>query len=212
MKKILISSCIILSAIVFNACNNGNNNKDSVDSAKDANSQKMDSSSTNSTTDSSSSTTATTTPASTTPVDKDDADFAVNAANGGMEEVQMGQLASQNAMNQRVKDFGAMMVKDHSDANNKLKSLAASKNVTLPATISNDAQKDYDKLSKKTGKDFDKAYIDMMVDDHKKDIKDFQKEAQNGKDPDIKNFASTTLPTLQMHLDSIEAIKKSTKY
>lgn len=207
MKKILFGSVILLSACMYQSCGNGNGNTDSVDSAKDMNSQKMDT-----TTSSMNSTDTSKMAMGTTPVDKDDADFAVKAANGGMEEVQLGQMASQKAMNQRVKDFGAMMVKDHSAANDKLKGIAASKNITLPGTLSNDAQKDYDDLNKKTGKDFDKAYVKMMVDDHKTDVKDFQNEAKNATDADLKNFASQTLPTLQMHLDSAETIKKAFNY
>jgi putative membrane protein len=140
------------------------------------------------------------------PVDKDDADFAVAAANGGMAEVAMGQLAQQNGMSQRVKDFGAMMVRDHTNLGNKLETLAKNENITLPGSLGNDAQKEVDNLSKKSGKDFDKAYMNMMLDDHKTDIKDFQKAAADCKDGGLKNFALQSLPTLQIHLDSAIAI------
>ena len=109
-----------------------------------------------------------------------------------------------------MKDFGAMMVQDHSAANDKLKSLAQAKNITLPGTIGNDAQKDIDDLNKKTGMDFDKAYMNMMLSDHKKDIKSFQKAADL-KDMDVRNFAVETLPTLQKHLDSAMAITGKNK-
>ena len=97
-----------------------------------------------------------------------------------------------------MKDFGAMMVQDHSAANDKQKPCTG-KNITPPGTIGNDAQKDIDDLNKKTGMDFDKAYMNMMLSDHKKDIKSFQKAADL-KDMDVRNFAVETLPTLQKHL------------
>lgn len=185
------------------ACNNANNNKDSVDSAKQANREKDTNGIMNN--NDSLSTASSGTP-STMPVDKDVSDFAVKAAAGGMMEVQLGQIAQQKATNQRVKDFGAMMVKDHSAANDELKKLASSKNITLPTSVSNEQQKDIDDLNKKTGADFDKAYMKMMVNDHEKDIKDFEKAGNNLKDADVKSFAMKTLPTLQKHLDSAKAI------
>jgi len=140
------------------------------------------------------------------PKDKDDAEFAVKAANGGMAEVAMGQLAQSNAANPRVKDFGAMMVKDHTDAGDKLKQLAQQKNIVLPSTLADKEQKMVSDLQKKTGKDFDKAYMNLMRDDHKKDIKEFTKAGNACKDSDLKGFANNTLPVLQKHLDSVRAI------
>jgi putative membrane protein len=142
---------------------------------------------------------------------KEDAAFLVNAANGGMLEVELGQLAQQNAKSAKVKEFGSMMVSDHGKGGEKLKALAASKNVMLPATLSNDGQKEKDDLQKKTGSDFDKSYIDLMVDDHKKDIKEFEKEAKDGNDSDIKAFANNTLLMLRMHLVHAENLHKMTK-
>jgi len=143
---------------------------------------------------------------STTPVTKDVSDFAEEAATGGLMEVELGKVAQQNATNPRVKDFGAMMEKDHSDANDQLKTLAQQKNIMLPTAPTDKQQKEIDNLSKKTGKDFDKAYMSMMLDDHKKDIKKFEKAGKDLKDDDVKSFAMKTLPTLQKHLDSAKAI------
>ncbi len=145
-------------------------------------------------------------------INDDVADFAVKAANGGMEEVKLGEYASKNATDKSVKDFGAMMVKDHSKANEELKTLAASKNITLPATVGEDKTEDMNDLMKKTGKDFDKAYMNAMVKDHKDDVDEFQKAADNLKDSTMKNFASKTLPTLKKHLSAAEAIVKSHNY
>jgi len=135
-----------------------------------------------------------------------DSSFYKNAAEGGMSEVELGQLAQQKAANPSVKDFGAMMVKDHSAANDKLKALAASKQVSLPDSPSMMQKASKTKLNMMSGESFDKSYVKGMIDDHKQDIKEFQKEASEGKDPDARAFASATLPTLQMHLEKIQAI------
>ena len=195
MKK--VKFVLLASVICFSqACNSGNN--DSVDAAKEANDKKDSMVTTNSMDSTMTSTVM--------PVDKSDADFAVEAANGGMMEVEMGNYAQQNAFSSRVKDFGAMMARDHSQVNSELKALAASKNITLPATMGADAHKEMEDLMKKKGKDFDKAYMNMMLDDHKKDVKAFEKAASDCKDADLKNFASKTLPVLRTHLDSTKAI------
>ena len=136
----------------------------------------------------------------------DASNFAVNAANGGMMEVELGKIAEDNASSPRVKAFGAMMVKDHSEANSNLKGIANSLNIAIPDSVSNDSRKEINDLKMKKGKEFDKAYVKMMVDDHKKDIAEFRKCADNCSDSTIKNFAYTTLPVLEKHLDSIQAI------
>jgi putative membrane protein len=145
-----------------------------------------------------------------TTVDEKTSKFMNEAAMGGNAEVMFGKLAEQNAANQRVKNFGEMMVKDHSAANDDLKSVAKNKNVTLPTDIGKH-QHHYDDLSKKTGADFDKSYMKMMVDDHKEDIDAFEKAANTSTDPDVKNFATQKLPILRKHLDSAKAIESSLK-
>lgn len=140
------------------------------------------------------------------------ADFAVEAANGGMMEVKLGEYASKNAADKRVKNFGSMMVKDHTKANHELKSIATSKNIAIPSAVGEDKMQDMNDLMKKTGKDFDKAYMDAMVKDHKDDIDLFQKTADNSKDSAMKAFAAKALPTLKKHLDSAEAIVKANNY
>ncbi len=201
MKKLNVLFLAGATALAFQACNSSNKTN-STDVAKDSNSTK-DTSSMMSSTD-----TTTKAAGGVMKVDKDDADFAVKAANGGMAEVQMGQMAEQKATNPEVKAFGAKMVTDHTKANDKMMALAKQKNITLPTAVNNDEQKKMDDLSKKTGKDFDKAYVKEMVDDHDKDVKEFEKEAKDGKDADIKSFAATTLPTLKMHQTMIKAIDK----
>ena len=126
-----------------------------------------------------------------------------------MSEVELGQLAQQKSGSPAVKEFGAMMVKDHSAANEKLKALAASKQVSLPDSPSLMQKASKTKLDMMSGESFDKSYIKGMIDDHKTDIKDFQTEASEGKDPEAKAFAATTLPTLKAHLRKIESIAVS---
>ena len=89
-----------------------------------------------------------------------------------------------------------------------MKALAASKNITLPDSITNRQQKEKDRLQKKKGDAFDEAYINLMTADHKKDLREFEKEADNGTNPDIKAFASDNLKILQKHLDSAANIQK----
>jgi putative membrane protein len=138
--------------------------------------------------------------------DSPDSSFIKSAAEGGMSEVELGQLAQQKATNPAVKDFGAMMVTDHTAANDKLKALAASKQVTLPESPSLMQKASKAKLDMMSGDSLDKSYVKGMIDDHKADIKEFQKEATEGKDPEVKAFAVATLPTLKKHLQKIQAI------
>ncbi|HWE52943.1 MAG TPA: DUF4142 domain-containing protein [Bryobacteraceae bacterium] len=128
-----------------------------------------------------------------------DREFAKAAASGGMEEVQLGQLAVQHASNTKVKDFGQRMVDDHTKTNDQLMSIAAKDNITLPTTMEAKDKSQYDRLSNLTGPAFDKAYMSNMVKDHEHDISAFEKEA-NSQDTDMKNFATNTLPTLREHL------------
>jgi putative membrane protein len=135
-----------------------------------------------------------------------DTKFVKTAAVGGMEEVQLGQLAAQKATDPEVKNFGQRMVDDHSKANDQLKQLATQKGVTVASSLPPSKQKDVDKLSKLSGAAFDKAYVGMMVEDHKKDVAEFKKESKGGKDSDVKSWASTTLPTLEDHLKMVQDI------
>lgn len=136
-----------------------------------------------------------------------DATFAMKAAQGGMAEVKLGKLAAEKASSPDVKAFGQQMVDDHSKANDDLKSVAEKQGMTLPADVNAKQQAMYDKLSKLSGADFDKAYVSDMVKDHTQDVKEFQKEANSGKDEQIKAFATRTLPVLQSHLDKIKSIQ-----
>lgn len=138
-----------------------------------------------------------------------DADFLKKAAKGGLTEVELGRLAARKAVSPEVKQFANRMIRDHSKANQQLTALAASKGVDVPksAPLSEDASAAHLKML--SGKSFDEAYVKMMVEDHKEDVADFQKESESAQDPDVKNFASKTLPILQSHLDQITQIQSN---
>src|SRR3954462_10930477 len=121
---------------------------------------------------------------------KEDAEWAVEVADGGMLEVKVAELAQTNSKSADVKSFAAMMIKDHTAANSELKTLATQKGITLPMDLSNKSRDTYDDLSKKTGNDFDDAYTDLMVKVHEKTVDAFKKEAEKGNDPDLKSWAS----------------------
>lgn len=129
-----------------------------------------------------------------------DTAFAQKAAQGGMAEVKLGQLAVQNGASDQVKQFGQRMVDDHSKAGDELMGLAAQENLTLPMSLDAKDQTTVSRLQNLTGAAFDKAYLRQMVKDHQADIADFRKEAESGADPGLKSFATRTLPTLQEHL------------
>ena len=136
---------------------------------------------------------------------KADHSFVMKAAQGGLAEVKLGKLAQERASSAEVKNFGAQMVTDHSKANDKLKGIAQSKNITLPDSLDPKDQALHDKLSSLNGVEFDRAYMNAMRKDHRKDVSEFRKESKSAQDPDIKNFAASTLPTLETHLRMAEA-------
>jgi putative membrane protein len=175
------------------ACNN--TASDSVDKADSANKAKMDSPSSR--------------PGLST--DAESSTFLVDAANGGMAEVKLSELAQQKATNAKVKEFAGMMIKDHSEANDKVKALAAQRNVTLPAMPGDENQNKADDLSKKTGADFDKSYMSIMIDDHQKTIKLFEDASGDVNDAEVKTFIDNTLPKLKMHLDHAKETQKMLK-
>ena len=137
-------------------------------------------------------------------VSSHDRTFIKEAAVGGLYEVQAGQIAAQKATSAEVKQLAQHIVTDHTQANDKLKAIAQAKGVDVPAALDAKHQKKLDQLNKLSGAEFDREYARMMVSDHKEDIKKFQKEAQSGGDPDLKQFASSTLPALNQHLSMAE--------
>ncbi|MES2113004.1 MAG: DUF4142 domain-containing protein [Bacteroidota bacterium] len=192
MKKLSILTAIVTVLQILQACN-GDSKHDAVAKADSLNAVKD------------------TTKQLSIAVEKGDAAFIVDAANGGMTEIDLGKLALQKGVSKQVKNFGLMMVKDHSKINDMVKAIAVTKNISIPKAPGAKEQKIISKLTGKSGKDFDKAYIDDMIEDHQDDIKAFQTAAKKCLDPDVKSFAAKTIPILQEHLDAINAIKDSMK-
>src|SRR5579872_699543 len=140
-----------------------------------------------------------------------DKKFVVQAAQGGMAEVELGKLATEKASSDEVKKFGQRMVDDHTKAGDQLKELASSKGIQVPDKLSPKDQMTKDRLSKLSGEQFDKAYMSDMVKDHTQDVSEFKRESASGKDADVKNFASATLPTLQDHLRQAKELAPSSR-
>ena len=142
-------------------------------------------------------------------VPRADRTFITKAAQGGLAEVELGQIAAQKATDPQVKQFAQRMVEDHGKANDKLKQVATSKNLTLPTDPPSNAKREEDKLNKLSGEQFDKEYMKHMLSDHKKDVSLFRSTAKSAKNSDVKQFASETLPTLEQHLLMAQTIAKS---
>ena len=130
----------------------------------------------------------------------EDVEFLLEAAKGGMAEVELGKLAAEHAKSEEVKKFAQRMVDDHSKAGDQLKTIAESKGIRLPQDVDAKDKALMNRLQKLNGAAFDRAYMQAMVADHVKDVNEFKKEANAGHDPQVKQFASTTLPTLEEHL------------
>jgi putative membrane protein len=137
--------------------------------------------------------------------------FVMKAAQGGMTEIQLGQLAADHGTASDVKDFGAKMVKDHGNANIELMSITSAKGIKLPDTLDTKHQRIVDSMKSLSVGTFDKTYVDAMVAAHSKDNALFQKEATSGKDAEIEAFAAKTDEMVKMHLSMIEAIQSKMK-
>ncbi len=141
--------------------------------------------------------------------DNPDESFFKKAAEAGMAEVEAGHMAQEKGASQAVKDFGAMMVKDHTAANNKLMKIAAAKNVELPRGPGMMNKAKEKKADMKSGESFDKDYVRGQIKAHEDTIELLQKEIDSGKDADAQAFARETLPKVKMHLDKINQIAAS---
>jgi putative membrane protein len=198
MKKSFLSLIIITGASLLSSCGNGSSS-DSKKQADSANAANIDSAKMRDT-------------SAAKPVHmadlKPDAEFAVAAADGGMLEVALGKLAVKKGISPVVKKLGAQMVTDHSKANMELKALAAEKHIVIPDDMSEKCQKQVSDLNEKKGKDFDKAYADLMVSDHKDDIDEFKKESEKGNDSQVSGWAKNKIPVLEHHLMMAEDAQK----
>ena len=181
MKKLLILA--VFSVMALSACNS-KKAEDSKEVAEEQNEAKFD----------------------TTKME-DDAERAIEIADGGMLEVKLGELAQTNGAAAGVKDYGMMMTKDHGMANSDFEKIAEKHNISLPTTLSDKSQKTYDKLAGLKGVDFDKEYVSTMMDGHEDTLEILKKQSEDGKNADMKEFAMKTIPTVEKHLESIKAMK-----
>lgn len=136
-----------------------------------------------------------------------DTAFANKAAISGMAEVALGKMAAEKGVSADVKNFGNMMVKDHSMANEELMSIAKNKNIMLPTGLDAEHQAKSDSLSKLSGKAFDEGYIKVMKEGHQKTLAIMNQEATGGQDSELKAFAAKTAPVVKHHLDELQNIK-----
>jgi putative membrane protein len=134
--------------------------------------------------------------------------FLRKAAAGGLAEVQLGQLATQKAGAEDVKDFGQKMVTDHTALNNEMAPIADSLGVMLPKKLTKEDQAEYDKLNGMSGDDFDKEYVVFMVKDHHQDLREFRTEAINTSDPALKNAADRGAKVIYAHMIMIDKIAR----
>jgi putative membrane protein len=142
-------------------------------------------------------------------VELKDARFAKAAVLGGMAEIQLGKLAGDRGSNQVIKAFAERMVVQHGAAADQLKAVAQKNNLALPAGLTSKDQQIMDRLAKLRGSAFDRAYAKNMVEDHEKDLADFQREANNGKNDDMKAFAAQSMPVIQEHLNQAREMLKT---
>jgi len=141
---------------------------------------------------------------------KNDREFIIKAAEGGMHEVEVSKLAASKASDPAVKSFANMLVDDHTKANDELKQLASSKGVELPAAPPKSKRSEAEKLGKMEGTKFDQEYLkEVGVKDHQKDIKDFEKASKDAKDPELKAWVDKTLPKLKEHLAQAQKLPSS---
>src|SRR5262245_56810317 len=131
---------------------------------------------------------------------KADRAFLTEAASAGLMEVELGRVATTHAASERVKQLGQRMIDDHRKANADMKKFATRESITLPDTMMEDHREMTTRLSKLQGPAFDQAYMQAMVKDHEEDVAKFREQARSAADPDVKAFATKTLPTLENHL------------
>ena len=140
-----------------------------------------------------------------------DRKFIQDAAEGGMFEVQAGQLAANKAGDDGVKQFASKLVEDHSAANNELVQLANSKGLELPAAPGRSQRRDLEKLGKQSGAKFDRMFVQDAVKDHQQDVRKFEKESGKVKDADLKAWIDKTLPHLREHLAMAQKLQAGEK-
>jgi putative membrane protein len=191
MKKILLAGKVILGAgliiLFLNSCKNETKQEDPKEVAEDANEAKFDSIENT----------------------EDDSEFLVDQAEINLAEIEIGKLAQQKSSNAEVKKFGKMLVDEHTKSASEVSALAKAKNFTLPTSLTEEGQDEYNKLSEKTGVDFDRKFADMMIDGHEKAIDKLQKASKNATDNDVRLWASNNIAGLTAHLEHAKMLKQN---
>jgi len=191
MKKLLLAGKAILGAgliiIFLQSCKNETKQEDPKEVAEDANEAKFDS------------------------IDskEDDSEFLVDQAEINLAEIEIGKLAQTKSTNPEVKKFGKMLVDEHTKSASEVSALAKAKNFTLPTSLTEEGQEEYNKLNEKSGVDFDKKFADMMIDGHEKAIKKLDKAAKDANDQEVRTWASTNIAGLTAHLEHAKLLKQN---
>jgi len=190
LKTTFLASLLILVMMVFSCKKETDKMEDTKEVATDQNDQKFDNNDER----------------------EDDSAFLVAAAETDLMEIEIGKLAQTKGTHQGVKDFGKMLVDEHTKSANETKPLAEKLGVSLPTAITDKGKEHYADLNgKEAGKDFDQKFADMMVDGHEEAIRKMEKAAKNGNSPEVQSWASAMLPSLKMHLDHAKKLQDELK-
>jgi len=204
MKKSVIVSLLSLGLLAVGC--SSNNKAATPESSNSSSSAAQPASGSNNSSSANSSSSNTSNSASTSSDANADQHFISEAAKGNRAEVQLGQMMVSKATDPNVKKFAQMMVDDHTKALNQLQQIAQNKNITLPDGLPDDAKDLQDKINNESGKQLDKDYMDAMVQDHQKDVQEFQDASNNAQDKDVKQWAGKMVPKLQQHLKKAQQV------
>jgi putative membrane protein len=196
MRKTLLCTGILSLAVMVGCTQNRGSQRDNASNTGQTSSQtQSDQTSANATAPASSAAMQ-----DTSKLTGDDRQFVAHAAAGGMAEVQMGQLAQEKGQSEAVKQLGQSLVNDHQQANQQLQSIAQAKQIDIPSSLDQQHQQKISQLQTKSGAAFDRAFIQEVIKDHTRDVAEFRTQSNKTQDPALKDFTSSTLPTLENHL------------
>ncbi len=191
LAKSLMGAAVVAMSLGTVSCKDNNKTEDPKEVAEDQNEDKFD---------------------DTNEAKEDDSQYLVDAAEVDMKEIELGKLAQAKSTNADVKAFAKMMIDEHTKASEDLKAAAAKKNISLPMALTEDGQDAVKDLNdEKPGMDFDKKYVDMMVDGHEKTIDKMEKASEKAKEEDVRMWAANMLPTLRKHLDHAKSLQEKLK-
>ena len=137
----------------------------------------------------------------------DDSEFVQEAIRGNLAEIQMGELAKERAQSKDVRDYGRMLVDDHSKANQNAIAAAKSMNIAAPTEPSEQQKKEHDAIANMSGSQFDSLFMSHMIQDHRHDIAQYKAQAQSGRSSKATDYAKSTLPTLNSHFSKAQAVQ-----